>query len=157
MWLVEAAAPAHAQRWREQEGRWEFTGKMVVRPLQVEHWMERGFSRERAQELYTEATAYTGRAGEDNEFKAAGATNTATVRFYYGSATGQTAVSGCSNVYVGIANASILGTATAGANGAAILEDYSVPSGWAGQTRYLQAVDVSDCRVSNLIQYTFPI
>ncbi len=99
---------------------------------------------------------HPGLAGEDNDFKAAGATNAATVRFYYGSTTGQTAVSGCSNVYVGIANASVLGTATAGTNGAAIIYDYSVPSGWAGQMHYLQAVDLSDCRVSNLIQYTFP-
>ncbi len=99
---------------------------------------------------------HPGVAGIDNDFKAAGATSGATVRFYYGSSTGQTAVSGCSNVYVGIANASLLGTATAAANGAAIIEDFAVPSGWAGQTRYLQAVDLSDCRVSNLIQFTFP-
>lgn len=99
---------------------------------------------------------HPGHAGEDNDFKAAGAVTGASVRFYYGSSTGQTAVSGCSNVYVDIANASVLGTATAGTNGAAIIEDFPVPSGWAGQTRYLQAVDLSDCRVSNLIVFTFP-
>lgn len=98
---------------------------------------------------------HPGLAGVSNKFKAAGATNGATVRFYYGSATGQTAVSGCSNVYVGIANASVLGEATATSNGAAIYEA-TVPGGWAGQTRYLQVVDLSDCRVSNLIEFTFP-
>lgn len=98
---------------------------------------------------------HPGVAGVSNKFKAAGAANGATVRFYYGSSIGQTAVSGCSNVYVGIADASILGEATAGSNGAAICQA-TVPSGWAGQTRYLQAVDLSDCRVSNLIEYTFP-
>jgi len=99
---------------------------------------------------------HPGRAGEDNIFKAAGATDEATVRFYYGSATGQTAVSGCTNVYVGIANASVLGTATAASNGAAVIEDFFVPGGWAEVTVHLQAVDLSDCRVSNLITYTFP-
>ncbi len=98
---------------------------------------------------------HPGEAGVSNKFKAAGAANGATVRFYYGSATGQTAVSGCSNVYVDIASASVLGEATAGSNGAAIYQA-TVPWGWAGQTRYLQAVDLSDCRISNLIQFTFP-
>lgn len=98
---------------------------------------------------------HPGEAGVSNLFKAAGAADGATVRFYYGSSTGQTAVSGCTNVNVDIANASILGTAMAGSNGAAILPA-TVPSGWAGQTRYLQAVDLSDCRVSNLIEFTFP-
>lgn len=105
-------------------------------------------------ELWTRDPA-PGEAGVTNKFKAAGAANGATVRFYYGSATGQTAVSGCSNVYVGIADASVLGESTAGSNGAAVYEA-SVPGGWRGQTRYLQAVDLSDCRVSNLIELTFP-
>lgn len=98
---------------------------------------------------------HLGEAGVSNKFKAAGAASGATVRFYYGSSTGQTAVSGCTNVYVGIANASVLGEATAASNGAAIHEA-SVPGGWTGLTRYLQAVDLSDCRVSNLIEFTFP-
>jgi len=98
---------------------------------------------------------YPGEAEVSNRFKAAGATNEATVRFYYGSATGQTAVSGCTNVYVGIANGNVLGEATATSNGSAIHEA-SVPGGWAGQTRYLQAVDLSDCRVSNVVVFTFP-
>ncbi len=98
---------------------------------------------------------HPGEAGVSNKFKAAGAASGATVRFYYGSSTGQTAVSGCTNVYVGIANASVLGEATAASNGAAIHEA-SVPGGWTGLTRYLQAVDLSDCRVSNLIEFTFP-
>ncbi len=88
---------------------------------------------------------HLGEAGVSNKFKAAGAASGATVRLYYGSSTGQTAVSGCTNVYVGIANASVLGEATAASNGAAIHEA-SVPGGWTGLTRYLQAVDLSDCR-----------
>ncbi len=100
---------------------------------------------------------HPGRAGEDNIFKAAGATDQATVRFYYGTATGQTQVSGCSaGTCVGIDNASVLGTATATSNGAAVLDEIFVPSGWAETTVYLQAVDLSDCRVSNIIVYTFP-
>ncbi len=98
---------------------------------------------------------YPGEAGVSNKFKAAGASNGATVRFYYGSSTGQTAVSGCTNVYVGSNDAIVLGESTAGSNGAAIYEA-TVPGEWAGQTRYFQAVDLSDCRVSNLIEFSFP-
>jgi len=107
-------------------------------------------------ELWTR-DPHPGLADEDNIFKAAGATDEASVRFYYGTATGQTQVSGCTaGTYVGIASASIFGTATATSNGAAILDEVFVPSGWAETTVYIQAVDLSDCRVSNLIVYTFP-
>ncbi len=59
IWLVDSAGVALGQRWRQEPGRWEFTGKMVVRPLQVEHWMERGFTREEAQVRYQRAVEYT--------------------------------------------------------------------------------------------------
>ncbi len=100
---------------------------------------------------------HPGLAGEDNIFKAAGAESGRTIRFYYGTQTGETQVSGCgSTIVVGIANASILGTAVAGSNGAALLEDVPVPGGWANTTVYLQAVELTTCRVSNLVQFTFP-
>lgn len=100
---------------------------------------------------------HPGLAGEDNIFKAAGAESGRTIRFYCGTQTGQTQVSGCaSTVVVGIADASDLGTAVAGANGAALLDDIFVPGGWANTTVYLQAVELATCRVSNLVTYTFP-
>ncbi len=100
---------------------------------------------------------HPGLAGEDNIVKAAGAEDGRTVRFYYGTQTGQTEVSGCgSTVVVEIANAAILGTAVAGSNGAALIEDVPVPGGWANTTIYLQAVELTTCRVSNLVVYTFP-
>jgi len=59
IWLVDGAGTALGQRWRQEPGRWEFTSKMVVRPLQIEHWMERGFTRRQAEALYTQAVNYT--------------------------------------------------------------------------------------------------
>lgn len=50
---------ALGQRWRQEPGRLEFTGKMVVRPLQIEHWMERGYTRQQAEVLYADAVEYT--------------------------------------------------------------------------------------------------
>jgi len=55
LWFLADSRVALAQRWREEPGRWEFTGKMVVRPLQIEHWMQRGFTREQAEALYAQA------------------------------------------------------------------------------------------------------
>ena len=66
-----------------------------------------------------------------------------------------TRVQGCS-LSVDIANASSLGTATAGANGAAVKSVF-VPEQWSNQTVYLQVVEYGNpCRKSNVVTYTFP-
>lgn len=105
-------------------------------------------------ELWTR-DPYPGTAGTTNGFKAAGGTPSATVTFYYGTATGSTSVPGCSGLNVDIDSAQVLGTATAGANGAAIYST-TVPSGWSNTTVYLQCVEIANCRKSNLIEFTFP-
>lgn len=98
---------------------------------------------------------YPGTAGQTNWFKAAGGTESATVTFYYGTSTGSTSVPGCSGLNVDIDSAQVLGTATAGDNGAAIYST-TVPSGWSNTTVYLQCVEIANCRKSNLIEFTFP-
>ncbi len=100
-------------------------------------------------------TPNPGVADTTNAFKAAGAANGATVGFFYGTATGSTSVQGCS-LSVDIANASSLGTATAGANGSAV-KNVFVPEEWAAQTVYLQVVEYGDpCRKSSVVIYAFP-
>ena len=100
-------------------------------------------------------TPNPGRAAESNILKAAGSAEGATVRFYFGTSTGSTSVSGCS-LNVDIANATLLGSATAGANGSATIT-VSVPSMWAGQSVYFQVVEIGKpCRKSNLVTFLFP-
>lgn len=100
-------------------------------------------------------TPNPGVADDDNVLKAAGAQSGSTIKFYFGTSTGLTAVSGCS-LNVDIANATLLGSATAGANGSVTIA-VSVPSTWAGQTVYLQVVEIgSPCRKSNLVTFLFP-
>jgi len=105
-------------------------------------------------ELWTREP-YPGTAGTTNGFKAAGGTPTATVTFYYGTATGSTSVTGCTGLNVDIDSAQVLGTATVGANGAAKYFT-TVPSGWSNTTIYLQCVEIANCRKSNRVEYTFP-
>lgn len=56
---------------------------------------------------------------------------------------------------IDIASPQVLGTATAGSNGAAILE-VSVPGGWSEQTVNLQCAELNACRKSNVVTYSFP-
>lgn len=99
-------------------------------------------------------TPNPGIADMTNKFKAAGAANGSTIGFFYGTATGSTSVQGCS-LSVDIANASSLGTATAGANGSAV-KNVFVPEEWSTLTVYLQVVEYGNpCRKSNVVIYTF--
>ena len=101
-------------------------------------------------------TPHPGVAGQTNFLKAAGAAESATVEFSYGTSTGSTSVQGCPGLNVDIASAISLGTATAITNGAAV-KSVSVPSGWSTQTIYLQAVEYGNpCRKSNLVTFAFP-
>lgn len=105
-------------------------------------------------ELWTREP-YPGTAGTTNGFKAAGGTPSATMTFYYGTATGSTSVPGCTGLDVDIDSAQVLGTATVGSNGAAKYFT-TVPSGWSGLKVYLQCVEIANCRKSNLVEFTFP-
>lgn len=100
-------------------------------------------------------TPNPGVADEDNDLKAAGAANGATIEFFYGTDDGSTAVQGCS-LSVDIADAASFGTATAGANGAAVKSVF-IPSNWSTATMLIQAVEYGNpCRKSNVFTYTFP-
>ncbi len=100
-------------------------------------------------------TPNPGVADDDNDLKATGATNSATVEFFYGTDDGSTSVQGCS-LSVDIADAASFGTATAGANGAAVKTVF-IPSNWSTGTMLIQAVEYGNpCRKSNVVTYVFP-
>lgn len=56
--VLIATQRAEGQLYEEAPGRREFTGEVLVRPIQVQHWMDRGFTREQAQELHRQTTAW---------------------------------------------------------------------------------------------------
>lgn len=56
--LLLATPRVEGQLYQEAPGRREFTGDMLVRPIQVQHWMDRGFTREQPQELHRQTTAW---------------------------------------------------------------------------------------------------
>lgn len=100
-------------------------------------------------------TPNPGIADEVNDLKVAGAANDATIEFFYGADDGSTSVQGCS-VNIDIANAASFGTATAGANGAAVKTVF-IPSNWSTGTMLIQAIEYGNpCRKSNVVTYTFP-
>lgn len=56
--VLAVPSQAEGQLYEEAPGRRELTGDMLVRPLQADHWMERGFNRDQALELHRQTTAW---------------------------------------------------------------------------------------------------
>jgi hypothetical protein len=82
-----------------------------------------------------------------------GATPGASVYFVYGTVAGNSPVTGC--VTLGIVDLHLAGTVTARADGSATLTSY-VPSSTSGVPLLIQAVQWRGCKVSNVVNYTFP-
>ncbi len=99
-------------------------------------------------------TPVPGVAGVTNEFFVNGATPNKTVHVAYSTKSGSTNVPGCPGVVVDLRNPKVIGSPRADATGTAQLRK-PVPNGAAGLTVYLQAAEVSSCRVSNRIMFTF--
>ena len=95
-----------------------------------------------------------GTAGANNTFVATGATPGASVRYYYGFASGSTTVSGCPGLAVDIRSATLAGSANADGSGTASLVKF-VPGVASGRAIRLQAVDAGVCVKSNLVAWTF--
>lgn len=96
-----------------------------------------------------------GVAGQDNTFEVTGAEPGETVYFIYGFDYGFTnEVPGCSGVYAGIENPKVFGNTAADGSGAATLDAF-VPAGAQGMTILFQGVELSSCRVSNIVAETF--
>lgn len=95
-----------------------------------------------------------GESGMSNSFNIANATPNKLSAIVYGLAAGETEVPSCSGLFVQIQNPKIAGYATSDANGNITLERY-VPAAASGREVYLQAVEPSTCRLSNLFVITF--
>ncbi|MFG0329483.1 MAG: hypothetical protein ACF8PN_06230 [Phycisphaerales bacterium] len=97
-----------------------------------------------------------GEANTNNTLWANGAGSSVRVYFVYGFRAGSTNVPNCPGLTVGIANPTIAGSAVADGTGVASLMSF-VPAAASGRTLLIQAVEAApDCRVSNLVTYTFP-
>jgi hypothetical protein len=96
-----------------------------------------------------------GTAGVVNTLTATCGTAGEPIFFVFGVSEGTTRVPGCPGVDLGIANPRILGSSVADADGVASFNQF-VPNVAAGVSVLLQAVDPATCRVSNLVQHTFP-
>jgi len=96
-----------------------------------------------------------GVAGQDNTFEVSGAEPGETVYFVYGFDYGYTTeVPGCSGLYSGIENPKVFGNAPADEFGVATVDAF-VPGGAQGMTILFQGVELSSCRVSNIVAETF--
>lgn len=95
-----------------------------------------------------------GIAGQDNTFRISNATPGEKNYFVYGLREGSVNVPGCSGLTVSIRNPTIMGSATADANGDATLVLF-VPSNAGGRTIYLQGVEQSTCQVTNRLPFVF--
>lgn len=96
-----------------------------------------------------------GTAGVENTLTVTGATPGATVQIGYGTVAGSTAIPGCPGEFIDFASPNVLGTPVADGSGVASIAQL-VPAGASGQTFLLQSVELSTCRVSNLIIHLFP-
>ncbi len=97
-----------------------------------------------------------GTTGVTNNWSTSGGTSGATTFFLYGFTAGAVQVPGCPvGVTVGMSDVNILGSPVSNANGIANTSLF-VGAGASGVTVLLQAVELSTCKVSNLISYTFP-
>jgi hypothetical protein len=95
-----------------------------------------------------------GIAGEENTLSVNGVTPYERVYFVYGFVPGSFNVPGCPGVTVGINSPRILGFSEADSKGNASYTVF-VPGGASQRTILFQAVEIANCRVSNLVEYTF--
>ncbi|MBL1217583.1 MAG: hypothetical protein D8M59_08815 [Planctomycetes bacterium] len=95
-----------------------------------------------------------GIAGQTNTVSASGATPSDEVWFVYGFRYGSTAVPGCGGTYVEIGSPTIAGSDIADSGGNASVAGM-VPAVMSGKALWLQAVELSTCRVSNLVVFVF--
>jgi hypothetical protein len=96
-----------------------------------------------------------GLTGMDNTLYAANATPGERVWFIYGLADGSTGVPGCPGAIVDIRNPVIIGFDEADLDGNASVTAW-VPGAAGGRRVLFQAVEAANCRVSDLVEYTFP-
>jgi hypothetical protein len=96
-----------------------------------------------------------GIAGQQNTFQVSGAAGYGTVELVYGIALGTTPTATCTGLDFGIGSAIVLGSAPGSRHGNALLQ-VAVTAGLAGTTGYLQAVDMGNCRTTDLVTFLFP-
>jgi hypothetical protein len=96
-----------------------------------------------------------GIAGITNTFTVRNATPGEWVKYLYGFTGGSTGQSDCLGVTVDIEDPLGMGSAIADSDGNASIAVF-VPNGASGQTVLFQACEISNCRTSNLVEYTFP-
>ncbi len=98
-----------------------------------------------------------GNAGTVNGLRLTGCTPGARVRFYYSQFGGGTLVPGCHHtdgVTLQLENPILAGAATANQNGVATLTRF-IPPAAQGRTFLIQALESSDCKISQLVVHTF--
>ena len=95
------------------------------------------------------------KAGAQNTASATGATANHQISFAYGLAQGNSPVAGCPNLTVPIANLTVLGSATASAQGNAQISSF-VPASASGRTVRMVAIDTTSCVASNVTINVFP-
>lgn len=96
----------------------------------------------------------SGAAGATNELIAISATPGSRVYFVYSFGAGNAPLPGCPGVRIGLASPRFVGSSVANADREARLEVF-VPRAAAGRTTHLQAVDPSQCTVSNVLIHRF--
>lgn len=109
----------------------------------------------RSGSAYVMSKPFPGPAGNLTNFTASSATPGATTFFLLGSGPGSVPVPGCPGVTVNIgAGLTVLGSAVANPQGEAEIS-FNVGASASGVTALFQAVELSSCRVSNLVVHTF--
>lgn len=96
-----------------------------------------------------------GIAGEMNTVTVTNAVAGKKIFYVYGLKAGSKPVPGCSGVVVNIRRPVLAGSAIADANGEANLVAF-VPPKASGLTVLIQGVELANCAVTNLVEYTFP-
>jgi len=96
-----------------------------------------------------------GVAGQQNIFEVSGAAGLGSVELVYGTLLGTTPTASCAGLDFGIDSAIVLGSAPVSRQGNALLQ-VTVPAGLAGTTAYFQVVDMTNCKVTNLVTFLFP-
>ncbi|MBI3844044.1 MAG: choice-of-anchor B family protein [Planctomycetes bacterium] len=96
-----------------------------------------------------------GQAGVVNTVTVSGATPGAGVQFFTGNAAGSTVAPGCPSTFLGIASAHPRRTLTANASGQ-VTASTMIRPGFSGRTILVQAIELTDCRLTNLVTHTFP-
>ena len=96
-----------------------------------------------------------GTAGVNDTFDVSGATPGETVRIIGGTQAGSNGVPGCPGLMIDIGRSKTFGTAVADGSGDASVT-VPIPAGASGRTFRFQGVEVANCRVSNLVVFSFP-